>query len=277
MTPWKRFWIGGGGALLPLLVTLLAVDISQIVDSRTSITLGVYIGAVLRYLVLFILGGIVAWLNSDEDKPLKLVQLGIGAPAIISSLINAAPPVKHTAFLERHIDFALIATAHAREADGASQAPQGIQLAGFVSDVFKGATRNLPNAAVQSSAPIDATPKAAVSPSAPIAAKVSAPVRPTLPMIQFTSPTLFHVRRARCYPRCGRNAGDDYIFEDKFPKNLALVDTTAHVICHGKGCASNPTSVKIDNVRHVATLKIKSRSAPVNIQLGAMAHLLTGG
>ena len=269
MTPWKRFWIGGGGALLPLLVTLLAVDISQIVDSRTSLTLGVYIGAILRYLVLFTLGGIVAWLNSDEDKPLKLVQLGIGAPAIISSLINAAPPVKHTAFLERHIDFALIATAHAGEADGAGQAPQGIQLAGLVGDVFKGATRSLPNAAVQSNAPAqsNATP----------AAKVSAPARPTLPMFQFTSPTLFHVRRARCYPRCGRNAGDDYIFEDKFPKNLALVDTTAHVICHGRGCASNPTSVKIDNVRHVATLKIKSRSAPVNIQLGATAHLLTGG
>ena len=268
MTPWKRFWIGGGGALLPLLVTLLAVDISQIVDSRTSITLGVYIGAILRYLVLFILGGIVAWLNSDEDKPFKLVQLGIGAPAILSSLINAAPPVKQTAFLERHIDFALIATAHARETDGASQVPQGIQLAGLVGDVFKGATRSLPNAAAQSNAP-----PAVKAP----AIKVSAPVRPALPMIQFTSPTLFHVRRARCYPRCGRNAGDDYIFEDKFPKNLALVDTTAHVICHGKGCASNPTSVKIDNVRHVATLKIKSRSAPVNIQLGATAHLLTGG
>lgn len=265
MTPWKRFWIGGGGALLPLLVTLLAVDISQLVDGRASLTLGVYIGAVLRYLVLFILGGIVAWLNSDEDKPIKLVQLGIGAPAIISSLINAAPPANRTASLERHIGFALISTAHASEADGASQAPPGIQLAGLFNDVVKGATRSLPNAAVQY--------------SPPLAAEVSAPVRvrPALPLIQFTSPTLFQVRRARCYPRCAPNAGDDYIFEDKFPKNLALVDTTARVICHGKGCASNPTSVKIDNVRHVATLKIKSRSRAVQIQLGASAHLLTGG
>jgi len=263
MTSWKRFWIGGAGSMLPLLVTLLAVDISQIVDNPKSITLGVYIGTILRYLVLFILGGVVACLNSDENKPLKLVQLGIGAPAIISSLINVSPPVTHTAFLEQHFDFAIIATAYASEADGASQEPPGIQLVGLVSDVFKGATRSLPNAAVRL--------------NAPVAVKASAPVRPILPLIQFTSPTLFQVRQARCYPRCSLNAGDDYTFEDKFPNNLALVDTTAHVICHGNGCVSNPTSVKVDNVRHVATLKIKSRSAPVQIQLQASAHLLVGG
>jgi hypothetical protein len=35
--------------------------------------------------------------------------------------------------------------------------------------------------------------------------------------------------------------------------------------------------VKVDNVRHVATIRIKSRSAPVQIQLQASAHVLAGG
>jgi hypothetical protein len=225
MTPWQRFWIGGAGSLLPLLVTLLAVDISQIIDHPQSITPGVYISAILRYVVFFILGGVVAWLNSDENKPIKLVQLGIGAPAIISSLINAAPPVQHTAFLEQHIDIAMIATAYANEAHNADQTEPQIQLAGLFGDVFKGATRSLPNAAVQGIAPV----------SAKVAAPVSAPAGPTLPSIQFTSPTLFQVRQAKCHPHCSADAGDTYTFEDKFPDNLALVETTAHVVCQGNG------------------------------------------
>jgi hypothetical protein len=85
----KRFWIGGMGSLLPLLVTLLALDIGSIVDHPEKLTLGIYVGAAIRYVTLFVLGGIIAALNSDETKPIKLIQLGIAAPAVISSFVNA--------------------------------------------------------------------------------------------------------------------------------------------------------------------------------------------
>ena len=87
-----RFAISGGGALLPILATLLALDLPSIIDNPHQYTLGVYVGTTLRYLLLFVLGGVVAALNSDEKRPIKLVQLGIAAPALISAYANASPP-----------------------------------------------------------------------------------------------------------------------------------------------------------------------------------------
>jgi len=89
MTGWHRFGIGGTGALLPVLVSLLAVDLAYIIDHFREYTLGIYVGTALRYMLLFILGGVVAALNSDERKPIKLVQLGIAAPALVASYMNA--------------------------------------------------------------------------------------------------------------------------------------------------------------------------------------------
>jgi hypothetical protein len=92
MTSSTRFWIGGGGAMLPLLVTLLAVDLGPLIDHPSALSIGTYVGAAIRYIVLFAIGGIVAALNSDEVQPVKLVQLGIAAPALISTYVNAQPP-----------------------------------------------------------------------------------------------------------------------------------------------------------------------------------------
>lgn len=96
MTSRKRFLLGGGGALMPVMVSLLAIDIGAALDSDANLTTGNIIGVSIRYLILFIVGGIVAYLHEDEHKPFKLFELGIAAPALITSLITAQGVVANT-------------------------------------------------------------------------------------------------------------------------------------------------------------------------------------
>lgn len=158
MTNWRRFWIGGGGALLPLLVTLLAVDISGFIDHAGSYSIGVYVGAAIRYLVLFILGGVVAALNSNELSPVKLVQLGIAAPALVTSYVNAAAIPARAAVAEQpaHTSQMSAPPAHPAGPWGFLQLvspafgmdvdhkTRPVVVAGFFSDLVQGATRPLP-------------------------------------------------------------------------------------------------------------------------------------
>lgn len=89
MSPRKRFFIGGFGALMPVLVSLLAIDIGAMLDDDSYLTTGNIIGVFIRYIILFMIGGFVAYLHDDEIKPFKLFEIGIAAPALISSLITA--------------------------------------------------------------------------------------------------------------------------------------------------------------------------------------------
>ena len=87
MSKLSRFGLGGLGGLLPLLATLVAVDLSSIaalIDSH-QFTAGLYVGYALRVLGLFVLGGVVASLNSEVTNPIALVQIGIAAPALVTS------------------------------------------------------------------------------------------------------------------------------------------------------------------------------------------------
>jgi len=146
---WRRFWIGGGGALLPLLVTLLAVDLANIIDHFRDYTVGTYVGTGLRYCVLFALGGIVAALNSDEMQPIKLVQLGIAAPALIASYVNAQPAkmppdqTRPATVQTKPISLDFISSAYAFEETPTLN--RSVMMAGFLSDVVQSATRPLPN------------------------------------------------------------------------------------------------------------------------------------
>ncbi len=88
MTSKKRFLLGGGGALMPVLVSLLAIDIGAVLNDDSILTIGNIIGIVIRYLVLFVVGGIVAYLHDDEHKPFKIFELGIAAPALITSSVH---------------------------------------------------------------------------------------------------------------------------------------------------------------------------------------------
>lgn len=151
MTSWHRFWIGGGGALLPLLVTLLAVDLASIIDHAGEFSLGTYVGTALRYTLLFALGGFFAALHHDEAQPIKLIQLGIAAPALIASYVNAQPA--RTAALD--VPGATYSLAGAVphfispvQAGEMGERPQrSIVLAGdFLSDAFRAVVNPLPAA-----------------------------------------------------------------------------------------------------------------------------------
>ncbi len=133
----RRFWIGGAGALLPLLVTLLALDLAPIIDHPDRITLGIAVGTTIRYVALFALGGVVALLNSDEDKPIKLVQLGIGAPALIASMLNAGSPAAPRISL---LDVLGVGSAYAQDSK------QVLVAQGFLGDVLRSVTGSVGNA-----------------------------------------------------------------------------------------------------------------------------------
>ena len=138
----RRFWLGGAGALLPLLVTLLAADLPGIIDHYRDYTVGTYVGTALRYVILFVAGGGVAALNSDEKSAIKLVQLGIAAPALISSYVNAQTPAAPRQ-PARTATSIFVSPANAFVLSSHLQVTPGIQNADFLSDVFRGAVNPL--------------------------------------------------------------------------------------------------------------------------------------
>src|SRR5215218_3498184 len=102
MTHKEAFFFGAIGGILPLLVSIFTIDVGSIID-HGGLTTGNYIGYGLRVVALVIAGGIVALVNSEVKNRLTLMQLGIAAPALLTSYINAASPAAkpqnaHTAF-----------------------------------------------------------------------------------------------------------------------------------------------------------------------------------
>lgn len=123
---------------MPVLVSLLTIDIGAALASDSNLTTGNIVGLGVRYIILFIIGGVVAYLHEEEIKPFKLFELGIAAPALITSLItaqgitNPSPPRQNKAALE---GISIIKTAYA----GEESRPEKITLAGgFFSDVLSG-------------------------------------------------------------------------------------------------------------------------------------------
>jgi hypothetical protein len=121
MTRKEVFFFGAVGGVLPILVSIFTIDLSPIIDHPDSLTMGNYIGFGLRVLALIIAGGAVALMNSNATTPLTpitLVQLGVTAPALLTSFINAQTPVKEAnAALSRHASapFAIVSVANAAE------------------------------------------------------------------------------------------------------------------------------------------------------------------
>ena len=87
MTTVRRGLLGGVGALLPVSVSLLAVDLPKTFEQTSVLVL---LGWVLKAGVLFFLGALVAGLHRDERSPIKLLELGVVAPALITTLVNGA-------------------------------------------------------------------------------------------------------------------------------------------------------------------------------------------
>jgi hypothetical protein len=128
------FGLGALGGGLPILVSLLAVDLPTVLSDH-SLTIGNLLGYAIRVGILLFLGGVVAMLNSDVKQPLSLVQLGIAAPALVSAYINGAPPPKADlghSYLE-------MSSAWAGELDP----NHPVATAGFFDDVARGIGTNL--------------------------------------------------------------------------------------------------------------------------------------
>ncbi len=83
----RKIFIGGLGALTPVIMNLLVVDLNVLFVNLTFFS---FLGYLIRVIVLFYLGGLVAYLHKDEKMPIKVFELGIVAPALITALINAS-------------------------------------------------------------------------------------------------------------------------------------------------------------------------------------------
>jgi hypothetical protein len=113
MTRREVFFFGAIGGILPILVSILTIDIAPIIDHPESLTLGNYIGYGIRVVGLVAVGGIVALLNPEVRSPISLVQLGIAAPALCTSYINAASPAARPQ--SALAPFAIVSVANAAE------------------------------------------------------------------------------------------------------------------------------------------------------------------
>ena len=136
MTPKKRFLFGGVGALLPVIVSILTLDINAYLLNPDALAVALP-GIIIRYTLLFFLGGFITYLHNDEDKPFKLVELGIAAPALISSLVAGhavnSPPNNDT-HSTAAVSFSIVNSAYA-------ESNEKIVLAGgFFSNILKGVT-----------------------------------------------------------------------------------------------------------------------------------------
>ena len=138
LTSLKRFSLGGLGGLLPLMVGLAAYDIGAVIDNPQSLTFGTYCGKTVQTTILFLLGGIVAGLNNDVRKPITLVQLGIAAPALLTSWMysNALSPKTQP----QRISYGILSSAHAADATRRNDL---LLAGGFFDELVRGATRPL--------------------------------------------------------------------------------------------------------------------------------------
>jgi hypothetical protein len=81
----SRFLIGCLGGLMPAVLQLTTLDLEAV---ATTVSVWGLLGTAIRQLALVMLGGILAWLHEDETNKVKLVELGILAPAIFLGVLN---------------------------------------------------------------------------------------------------------------------------------------------------------------------------------------------
>lgn len=132
----SRFLWGGLGALAPTLISLAILDHTAVTDYISNIdqkTLALA-GYGFRVVALFAIGGLWAYFHRSEVEPLKLFQLGIVAPAMITGMINAGRVSDDasgggTAWLDFPI--ALTASAYAQEPVPPPQPPPQQEQSGI--------------------------------------------------------------------------------------------------------------------------------------------------
>ena len=89
LTIFQKMILGALGALTPVLLNLYAVDFEKLFMNQ-EITVPYLIGYVVRILILILYGSLIAFFHRDEHNPVKLFQLGIAFPAIVTILLSGA-------------------------------------------------------------------------------------------------------------------------------------------------------------------------------------------
>ena len=81
----ERVAVGALGGSTPVLLNLAIIDASTVLGDLTLLAVFSYL---LRVAALIALGALVAWLHEDEKNRLRVFQLGVAAPAILTGLVN---------------------------------------------------------------------------------------------------------------------------------------------------------------------------------------------
>jgi hypothetical protein len=84
MTSRQKVLWGGLGGICPVLIMLITMDLQSWISNFNIYKI---VGFLIRTLVLFALGAIIANLHNENNK-LKIFELGIAAPALLASLVN---------------------------------------------------------------------------------------------------------------------------------------------------------------------------------------------
>ena len=146
MTGRKRFFFGGVGALMPIFLTVVTLDFVALASKPENFTPLNIVGVFIRYSVLFGIGGFIAYLHRKESEPFKLFELGIAAPALITSLVASsalrldvtrAEGSAKSALLEPTTVFLLINSASAAASTGKDAVTN---RSNFWSQIFDGIT-----------------------------------------------------------------------------------------------------------------------------------------
>lgn len=81
----EKVFFGGVGALMPIILNLLIIDFNTLQDGFRPLSI---LGYLVRVIVLFGVGGMVAYFHKTERNAFKLFQLGLGAPAVLLAMLN---------------------------------------------------------------------------------------------------------------------------------------------------------------------------------------------
>ena len=150
-----KILIGGLGGITPVLMNLLVVDLKMLLIDLTVIAI---VGYLIRVLILFYLGGIVAFLNRGEVDPVRIFQLGIAAPALVTAFINGnnievqkqpdmSAPVEHSMIIEQPDTFQFFSAAYAQCSDSDIKFFRPPEESGFEQFIrgFLGKFRDMPD------------------------------------------------------------------------------------------------------------------------------------
>jgi hypothetical protein len=90
MSKIQKCVLGGLGGVSPLIVNILAIDYHV---TFTDFSINVALGYLLRVLILFFVGGLIAYLHNENNK-IRIFEIGIIAPAILIGYINGSSALK---------------------------------------------------------------------------------------------------------------------------------------------------------------------------------------